>query len=146
MGITTVVWSGISNTGRVLGLVRICQCDMDTSRLNQLEPGHSPELRVRGPRLCVECSIPGEKPVACGQCDRGEGQQSTRHWGRGTACWLSHCDQDYIFRVSLSGSNITHLHTDRYYRHGSPAVKDAPKEDGSAAEGAERMIRSLFGV
>ena len=74
MGSTSVVWSGICNTGRMLGIIRLCERDMDTRSHNQLESDIVIELYLHGNRVRSERCVPGQESVAGGQCHGCEDQ------------------------------------------------------------------------
>ena len=100
MGLIEVVRCRICNISRVLGALWICQCNLDTGGIDQLEPGDDPELRFRGYRLRIECLLPREESMACGQRDRGKGEQGPRHWDGPVARRIGYCHKVHIFRVS----------------------------------------------
>lgn len=66
MGLTALVRSRISNTSRMLGVIWVCECDMDTSGLNQLESDFGIELCLHGSRICGERCVSGQESVAGG--------------------------------------------------------------------------------
>ena len=68
MGPTTVVWSRICNTGRVLGVIWVFERDMDTCSHYQLESDLTLELRLHSDRVCGERCIFGPELMARCEC------------------------------------------------------------------------------
>ena len=74
MGIAQMVWSRICNIGRMLGVIWLCEYNMDTSGHNQLESDFDLELCLYGNRVCGEHCVSSQESVAGGQCHRREDQ------------------------------------------------------------------------
>lgn len=64
MGLIAVVWSRIRNTSRMLGIIWVCERDMDTCGHYQLESGFDLEFCFHGSRFCGERSVSGQESVA----------------------------------------------------------------------------------
>ena len=126
----------------MLGIIWVCERDMDTRCHHQLESDLDVELCLHGNRLCGERGVSSQKSVAGSQCHGREDQQGSGHCGGGVACGVGYCDQIYILRVSIS-FDYKRLFTDTFDRHGSPAVKNTtPSGDG---DGAMNTTTSLLG-
>ena len=101
MGRVALVWSRERDAGGVLGVVWVRELHLDPRRHHQLVAVKRAQLRPRGRGLRLECGIPGEKPVACGQCDRSQDQSGVGIAGCAAAFWLGGGYQDNLLCVSL---------------------------------------------
>ena len=86
--------------------VRIRKFDLDPSRLDLVESCDSPELHIRGHRLCILSLLPDSKPVSCAERYEIKDVEGFTDNSHPFTCWSCNCNQGSLLCPQQSGKGV----------------------------------------